>query len=174
MKKTIILLIAFVAFAVSSFGQEKTISKNFTKGASYYKYTGTSTDILDGDTYDTISLTLFLDKPQAISAYTKTTFALVGTADTTVICKLYGKVFEGDSYTQLDSTSFAGSADGSATLKSTSKPYARLDSLDSNTDDLYLYDYVFNRYLKFEYIILGNDATGTGIELEAIEIKLLE
>ncbi len=173
MRRFILILIAFAAFAIS-YGQEKTVSKTFTNSRSYYIYTGASTDILDGATYDTITVDIFLDKGQPIQAYSKSTFSLVGTADTTFSCAMYGKVFAADEYTLIDSTVRYGTADTSAVLKTTSKPYARLDSLDSNTDDLYLYDYLFYRYLRFRYVIVGNDATGSGIKLESIEIKIPE
>lgn len=173
MKRFILILIAFAAFAIS-YGQERTVTKTFTSTNSYYKYTGTSSDIINGSTYDTLTVDIFLDKSQPISAYSKSTLSLIGTADTTFSCALYGKVFATDEYTLIDSTIRYGTADTIAVLKTTAKPYARLDSLDSNTDELYFYDYLFYRYLRFQYIIWGNDATGSGIKLDAIEIKIPE
>jgi len=160
------------AFAISTIGQNVNVTRTFPKDASYYKYDGAH--VLNGSTVDTITVTVFMDKPQLLQAYTKTWFELVGTADTVVSCAVYGKVFVDDNYTLIDSASFSGAADGGVELTTTDLPLARFDSLDSNTEQVFIYPTTFYRYLQFRYIILGNDATGTGITLDAIEFKVPE
>lgn len=213
MKKVILLLAAFIVLVANA--QERTITKQWLpKENTYYKYTGVAADVINGSTYDTISFIISLDKGSPISGvYTKTWFTLVGTADTTIACALYGKVFEDDTWTSIATGTFAGSADAGVALSSSisetflfdttktnygNKPTVIFDTTKFSTGNglianrnLYYatMDRVqpknfytatvsksgsmpFYRYLKLQYIIAGNDITGTGSKIDKIEFKV--
>jgi hypothetical protein len=209
-----IILAAFIVFAANATSKEKIITKTFPKDASYFKYNGLVTDLLDGSTYDTITFVLTLDKPFPMQVYTKTWFTLKGTADTTIACTFSGKVFDDDAYTLMGSGTYAGSADAGVVLSTigldvstslfdtTKTTYGAVQTIvmDSTKKwhtgtDRGLYTgtigidnpkkmytatitkslaFPFYRTLRLRYIIAGNDHTGTGVYLHAIEFTVKE
>lgn len=224
MKRLLFLLIAFVAFAVNA--QERIVNKTFTSGRTYYKYSGTTSDYVDGDTYDTLTFVMFLNKDYPIQVYTRSDLSLVGTADTTLSITLDGKVFSDEDWTNIASDTRYGTADTSSvlstddlsvyTLTSIALPTYNLTGGDTSyfsitfdttavsSDSIGYYSatvkndsiststataasagglvlnmtknnvYQFYRYIRLQYIIAGNDLTGTGIRLNDIEFKLID
>jgi hypothetical protein len=96
MKKFIFIAIAMIAFTITSFAQDREVSKSLGNGISYYKYTGVAADTLTSN-QDTIDLTFSVALNGNISRIAvKTRFDLRAGADTTVSIGVYGKDFTDD------------------------------------------------------------------------------
>jgi len=94
--KKIIFIISIITFALTSFAQDKEISKSLGNEISYYKYTGVAADTLTSN-QDTIDVTFAVLLSGNISRVAvKSRFDLVAGADTTVSIGIYGKDFTDD------------------------------------------------------------------------------
>jgi len=200
----LLLLISFVAFGVSAQEIERpssstyyTFSKNDQRiNYSYWDYTGTSTDLLIETTSDTIDIRYHVKKHTPYHAKVISKFNPITLADTTVVIELLGRNSTDESWTSIASaTSDAVSTDGIVkTLNSSTSPtyVATIAAFDvpftnptAGTADTLEYPQqtlsfvetstnVEYSYLLVRYIISGDDATGTGIELVRSELKLFE
>lgn len=189
MKKYIFLLIAFIVFAVSAESQTRSIPATGYKSLpsqSYYKYAPGLTEsawLINGSTYDTILINIFLDKPQPLQWYITTNFAQNAGIDTTVTWRIYGKVHESETYTLLQSTTYDGSGTEPRSLTSSTLPIA-VSLTDStkiihspdgySTENITMNTFQFMRYFQLMYIIAGNDHVGTGVKLLNVEFKIPE
>lgn len=184
MKKIILFLvltaIAFACGNPSAYSQERTISKTMTNGVYYYKYTGVAADTLTSTNQDTIDFVLQYQSPQYVKKIAvKTKFDTIAGADTTVAISVFGKEFSDDAtYVEVipSTLSAAVSADGIVKVL-TSDPYTVEAAYTFGADSVTAahnhtpFDKSY-RYYRVRYIIQGNDATGTGIEIDEIEFKI--
>jgi hypothetical protein len=174
----LIVILLFVSLAATS--QERSVTlPNMTASQTYYKYTGQTADALVPTTRDTIQYTIYLNKEYPVQYYINMNLAPVAGADTTVVYTLYGKVFAGESWTQIATgttsavtttinspiSSFTATDYLASTLvfEADSTVSGRLTS--ANTASYY-------RYLMLDLQLSGNDSVGTGVKINNLEFKI--
>jgi hypothetical protein len=198
MKKLIALFFALIV-AIGVMAQERTLTQyNFPKSQTYYKYTAVAADTLIATNQDTIDIPVYINKDFPVQWYANFQLDTIAGADTTVIVKVLGKVFADESWTDItNNTSSAVSAQIDHAISLITNPSLSIaipsysDSIDftfnaDSTNVGYLttdartltvtqtYTASYYRYLLFRLIISGDDATGTGVKLEEMELKLWE
>lgn len=129
MKRLIILLVLGL-FAFSVTAQERTVTKDVPKGNTYYKYVGTSSDVLLPTTRDTIDLVFQLELTEKISKIAvKSRFDVVAGADTTVAISVDGKLFSDDSYTNVIASALSTEVSADNVVKTVSTTYTESHSV---------------------------------------------
>jgi len=188
MKKFVLLLIAsvIVTFAIA---QERTVSVTMPVNNTYYKYTGTASDVLIPTTCDTIDFVIAYQGAGYVTKVSvKSRYDMRTTADTTVICSVFGKEFSDDgTYVQIIGVATSSAVTSNNTVQVlSSDPYQTTASYVSTTDTSVAgtiktitaaaqtttpFDKSY-RYYRVRYILSGDDAVGTGVKLDEIEFKV--
>lgn len=137
--------------------------QTFKGDATYLKYTASAADTLSV-LQDTIQIPFMVNKSWPYEWYGTITMDTIAGADTTVTVNLLGKMFENDTWASITTQT---SAAVTANTRTVFKSMATLK--DTTDNDVIISKY---RYLLLEMIIKGNDATGTGIKLDNVELKL--
>ena len=159
MRGILLILSMFIVFMVNA--TPITESKDFTKDVTYFKFDGSTSDLLDGTTTkDSLYFDITLNKGYPIQIYTKSWFVRKLGADTTVNIRLLGKVFEDDDWSVITTGTFAaGAANGGTVLSTiglttetflfdTTKTNAgRLTSFTSDTTKLFHHGTTWGVYL---------------------------
>lgn len=190
--KKLINILFLVILSVSIFAQERTVSKDFRRtGDTYYKYTGTAADTLIATNQDTIDYVFKVMQHYFVKKIdVKIRYDVVAGADTTVSAQLDGKEFSDQTtYTSIISAANSSAVAANNTVHIISSDYT--ESIGAHTlltDTTGLSGYPADsiavpaqtvtpadksfRYYRLRLIIAGDDATGTGIKVDEIEIKL--
>lgn len=203
MKKILFLLVSLISLSLFAQERTVNLGAMSTDPTSdkyvYKYYNGTSLDILKPTTQDTIWITFQPNKPRAFNYYIKSAFDTIAGADTTVRIRVYGKMLSTESYTLIKSDSVSVSAAVSKTIENITSDYntwtvtTAAHTLLTDTTGLngYPADSIsvplqthsltkigklenYYRYMMIEYILAGNDVTGTGVELTKTEIAIKE
>jgi hypothetical protein len=167
MKKLIVIL-GLILIAGLTFAQERTVNLSMASNATYYKYTGTTSDVLIPTTRDTIDL-VFQYTGSAIvkKIILGSRFDMRTTADTTVAISLFGKETADDTYVQIIASTLSDAVTSNNVVKIlSSKPTNAADSLYMDIPNKTY------RYYRARYILKGNDSVGTGINLDQAELKI--
>lgn len=166
MKKYILILFALTLTVVVN-AQLLTKGVQTIKGEStYFKYTAIARDTLSV-LQDTIRIPFLTNKDWAYEWYGEISMSPILGADTTVAVNLLGKMFENDTWVSI--TTQTSAAITTANTKTIFKSIVNLK--DTTDNEVIISKY---RYLLLEMIIKGNDAVGTGIKLNDVELKLLK
>lgn len=191
--RLLILTLAITAILFScrdSKAQERTISKTMRENATYYKYSGTAADTLTPTNQDTIDFVLqFRNDNYVKKIAVKSRFDMITTADTTVAISVDGKEFEDHTtYTSVIASSLSDAVTANNTVAvDVNDPYNVVAAHTLLTDTTGLSGYPADsiavpsynvtpfdksyRFYRFRYILSGNDATGTGVKIDEIEVK---
>jgi len=182
--KKLFVLFALFALIISASAQERTVNITVPAGDTYYKYTGTTSDVLIPTTTDTIDLVFWFRVDDYIEKVAvKSRFDMRTTADTTVAITVMGKEFSDDAtYVDVIASSLSGAVTANNTVAiDVSDPYdvesqyvtGRVTGGDTVNvaHNITPFDKSY-RYYKVRYILQGNDATGTGVNIDEVEIKL--
>jgi hypothetical protein len=140
--------------------------QTFKGESTYLKYTGIARDTLSV-LQDTIRIPFLTNKDWPYEWYGTITMDTIAGADTTVTVNLLGKMFEDDTWASI--TTQTSSAVTTSDIKTIFKSMPSLK--DTTDNEVIISKY---RYLLLEMIILGNDAVGTGIKLDNVELKLIK
>jgi hypothetical protein len=177
MKKLIFLLaIMFTFVAVQA--QVRTLStKNVTSANTYASYTGVTADTISTN-QDTLRIPFFVAKDYPMSYTINSTLAPRAGADTTVVINVYGKVFEDDAWTKIQ-TATTSAITASAITKTTFVEPVLATAQDTVSGAYNIAGTITNpftsatayRYYMIEYIISGDDSVGTGVKLTKLEWK---
>jgi len=194
MKKFIAILFLIVfAFACgpNANAQDKTVTRYLKTGVYYDLYNGTSAR---GDTLsenqDSISYVFVYQSKERISKVAvKVKFDLRSGADTTVNYQLDGKAFNDvASYTSIVSATTGSAISANNTVYNFEADYTETvtaytmltdttglagypaDSISVPAQTVTPIDYSY-RYFQVLLVIQGNDATGTGVIMDEMEIK---
>jgi hypothetical protein len=109
MKKIIIILIT-VVLSLSLFAQDRTVTQEMKPSPNYtlLEYDGVANDTVSNNR-DSLAVDLFLNKPYPVGYYIYLDIDTVSSSSTTI--KLQGRVFDEESWTDISSVSFGGTAD---------------------------------------------------------------
>jgi len=184
MKKIIGLFILIgVSLAISA--QSVTRDLIYLKDQqTYYKYTGTAADTINGGTIDTLRFPFrtSLDAPIRMRAEVTLT-ARVG-ADTTYVINVYGRQESTQAWTKITDLTTTSSAVatvqypvvnnvsevviaiGDSTVNSTTPNACLKYTYTPSNQNLYWIDYMV------EVIASGNDAVGTGVKVTGFKVKM--
>lgn len=198
MKKFIILFIAFLGLAVTSFAQERTVLLN--KGyefdlsqTKWYAYNGNTADYLLPTTRDTIDYVLQVKNQGSgpLHFYALITLDTVAGVDTVAIT-VQQKKFAREDYSDLFASALYKIRADTNVVKTSlgvTSPYTMTvaaatdyfnDEVTTNTDTVLVSQrtitqvantLLYPRYLKFRLILSGNDAIATGIRVKRIELQ---
>lgn len=169
MKKFISISISLLIFAFAGFSQDITNTIGFAKGSTIYEK---SYNIeLDGTT-DSAYFNIFLNKDYPVQYQLEFDVDTVAGADTLLRYNLYGRVFSDNSWTQikLDSATISAAATKSFTSVTSPTWTLNADSTITTTSGYASY----YRYLQLRVMRAGDDATGGGIELNKVRMKIWE
>jgi hypothetical protein len=186
MKKIFIILSLFavVLFACNpSKAQERTVTRTLATGIYYDKYTGSTSDVLTPTTRDTIDFIYVYQSPEYVSKVAvKIRYDIVVGADTTVAASFFGKEFSDDAtYVQViaSATSSAVAANNTVQVLALD-PYTveaqyvtgrvMLGDTINVAHNFTPFDFSY-RYYRLRLILQGNDATGTGVKVDEVEVK---
>ena len=115
MKKFIFILLAVViSFSITA--QVRTLSTKYPK-STYITYTGVTADTISTN-QDTLRIPFFYAADVPMSYVINSTLAPRAGADTTVVINVYGKVFEDDSWTKIQ-TATTSAITASSVVKTT-------------------------------------------------------
>jgi len=191
MKKLVILVL--LAFSFASYAQERTVENSFGRNPitslnySYFEVNGGSSDKLIPTTRDTIDYVFDTKKSKLFDISAMVTLDTIAGADTTVTFAILGRNSENDSWNAIASTTTSAVAtDDVFTELTTYASYYEQHVIDTTltsgavdaTDAFYVtnvdYSAVSYRWINLRLIIDGDDATGTGISVDKVELKLWE
>jgi len=191
MKKLVILVL--LAFSFASYAQERTVENSFGRNPitslnySYFEVNGGSSDKLISTTRDTIDYVFDTEKSKLFDISAMVTLDTIAGADTTVTFAILGRNSENDSWNAIASTTTSAVAtDDVFTELTTYASYYEQHVIDTTltsgavdaTDAFYVtnvdYSAVSYRWINLRLIIDGDDATGTGISVDKVELKLWE
>ena len=164
--------------------QERTVNITVPLGYTYYKYTGVAADTLKPTNQDTIDFVFAVQLHEYIEKVAlKTRFDIIVGADTTVATTVAGKEFsDHTTYTDVIASTVSSAVTANNTVQVlVSDPYTveaqyvtgRITGGD--TVDVAHNHTPFDksyRYYRVRYILQGNDAVGTGVKIDEIELKL--
>lgn len=176
--KKLIFLLSFLLIAVASFSQSRTLTtRTITSDDTYVKYTGVTADTIT-TAQDTLRIPFFCARNYPMSYVINTTFAPRAGADTLVKINVYGKVFEDDSWTLIQTANTAAIT-ASVIVKTTFVEPILATAWDSVGTLGTFVGTITNpfttakayRYWMVEYIIFGNDSVGTGVKVTKCEWK---
>ena len=182
--KRLFILLALFALIVNASAQERTIEKTLRAGYAYTLYDGDDADTLTPTNQDTIDYVLTVRNVGLVKKIAiKTKFNPIAGADTTVLVSLSGKEFSDDSYSDLISGTLtsAVTSDGVVQVLTALPSFQSFNVPFTNpsagTADTLKYPTVIQtdyskRLYRIRYIIQGDAAVGTGIEIDEIEFKL--
>lgn len=181
MKNFIILFIAFLGLAVTSYAQERTVLMN--KGyeldlsqTKWYAYNGNTADYLLPTTRDTIDYVLQVKNQGSgpLHFYALITLDTIAGVDTTVAITVQQKKFARESYSDIIASALTSAISAETNIVKTSlgtiSEFTETFASDSTTTKL-VNTLLYPRYLKFRLILPGNDHTGTGIKVKRIELQ---
>lgn len=186
MKKLFLFLaVALIAFVCDNgaMAQERTVNINVPPGYTYYNYTGSAADTLTATNQDTIDVIFWFRIDEYVEKVAvKTRYDLIVGADTTVALTVAGKEFS-DHTTYVDVVASALSSAVSTNniiQVSVSDPYiveaSYMTDVGANDSTNVQHNHTpFDktyRYYRLRYILQGDDAVGTGVLIDDIEIKL--
>ncbi len=145
-----------------------------TAGSLSFSYDGAVEDTLTIN-QDTLLLYVSVNKPFPVNYYTRTVLDTIAGADTTVVINVYGKMLAGDSYSLIETATTSAITGEIATIveSMTDPDYALTFAADSTYTITPSIKPYYN-YLKFEFIIKGNDSVGEGIKLESFDLYIKE
>lgn len=183
--KKLILFLSLIAFAVAcnpsgAKAQERTVNIDVPEGHTYYNYTGSAADTLTATNQDTIDVIFrFRVDEYVLKVAVKTRYDIIVGADTTVALTVAGKEFsDHTTYTDVIASSTSSAVTANNTIQViVSDPYTVEAAYTFGADSVTAahnhtpFDKSY-RYYRLRYIIKGNDAVGTGILIDDIEIKL--
>lgn len=198
--KKLIFLLSFLLVGIVSIAQERTVLLNGgvpidLATTKYFAYAGTPTDYLLATTRDTIEFVLLVKNPSfaPINFYSVSTMSPIAGADTTVALSVDYKVFNTQAYSVLIASALTSAITAEVQTVKTSlgvtNTFTRTtaSAVDlfrgtkiANNDTLtvspriqtdLLNPVLFFKYLRFRYIIKGNDSVGTGIKITRFEIQ---
>ena len=183
MKKIITLIV--LAFTLLMFAcqpaaaQERTVTSYMGVGDTYYKYTGTSSDVLTPTTLDTIDFILYYRADAYVEKIAvKIRWDVVAGADTTVTTALHGAEFaDHTTYTEIIAAAAGNAVTADNTIDVlTSDPYwteAQMTFAADSTIAAHTvtpFDKTYRKY-RLRMILTGDDSVGTGIKLDELEFK---
>ena len=185
MKKFILFTIAVIITTVT-FSQVRTLTAKTLKAEQVY-WAYTYDDDLDSLTanQDTIQQVIRVNKDFPYSIYVRSTFDTIAGADTIVYCNVYGKLLSNNSYTSMiaDSSAAVGGATTKEVYNYTNTIWTMTaDTTSLSVDSTNYYSYAVARttpaadnygYIMLEWIIGGDDSTGTGVWLTGFEIYFI-
>lgn len=181
MKK--VFLFFALLLSVSLFAQERTVTITADPGNTYLKYTGTSSDVLIPTTRDTIDFWFYFRVDQYVEKIAvKLRYDMRTTADTTVSTSVFGKEFydDGTPVSIIAATVSSAVTANNVVQVLAQDPYiveaAYMTDVGANdsTNTAHNhtpFDFCY-RYYRVRCILVGNDATGTGVNVDEIEFKL--
>ena len=186
MKKLFIILsliaLAIVACNPSS-AQERTVTRTLPTGTYYDVYNGGTSDVLTPTTRDTIDLVYVYQSPEYVTKVAvKIRYDVVVGADTTVAASLFGKEFSDDAtYISIIGSSVSSAVAANNTIQVLAlDPYiaeaqyitGRVTGGDTINvaHNLTPFDFSY-RYYRLRLILQGNDAVGTGVKVDQVEVK---
>jgi len=192
MKKLVILVL--LAFSFASYAQERTVENSFGRNPitslnySYFEVNGGSSDKLISTTRDTIDYVFDTKKSKLFDISAMVTLDTIAGADTTATFAILGRNSENDSWNAIASTTTSAVAtDDVFTELTTYASYYEQHVIDTtltsgaiaiDTVSYYVtnvdYSAVSYRWINLRLIIDGDDATGTGISVDKVELKLWE
>lgn len=180
-----------------TFGRDPVKSRNY----SYWDYDGVAADLLVPTTSDTIHLRYHVRKHVPYTAKVISKFSPIAGADTIVYINLLGRNSTDESWTSIftDSSAVVTTDNVKKTVNTATSPtYVSTFEMDTTAlwpnppvepvtiaaVDSVLYSGTISfvetstlleyEYLLVEYILAGDDVTGTGVELKRSELKLFE
>jgi hypothetical protein len=135
MKRLVLMTVMSIA-VMFGYAQNRTVDKVLGYDQTYVNFDGTSADKLTtGDSVWTFTINKKTDSK--VFAYYYVELDSVSGADTTVNIYLQSKVFEDESYTNIDTVTYSGSADTSFVISTSSVAfgdYWRLYIIGSNDE----------------------------------------
>lgn len=189
MKKIIFIfgLLALVAMMActpkGANAQERTVNITVPLGYTYYKYTGVAADTLKPTNQDTIDFVFAVQLHEYIEKVAlKTRFDIIVGADTTVATTVAGKEFsDHTTYTDVIASTVSSAVTANNTIQVlVNDPYiveaAYMTDVGANDSTNVQHNHTpFDksyRYYRVRYILQGDDAVGTGVKIDEIELKL--
>lgn len=184
--KNILSILFLFAFALCSFGQERTVDMgsgtttstklvnlNLTKTVAY---NGGASDYLLPTTRDTIDFVVAIDpsyKLGPINYNVAVTLAPIAGADTTVSVTILGKKTAGATYGVLKAAALTSAVTSELIYEATS--LGNINAADTVGMKYYTSfkgnTLLYYRYIKARLIIKGNDSVGTGIKVKRVEFQ---
>ena len=165
MKKLITILFSLF-FAIVLMAQDRTkdlgtLKADFTRSNSItWDYTGGSVDSLTSN-QDTIQYIVNLNKFDPVGYYINAKVDTIAGAVTLVSVETYGRMFDGQIWTQIDSTASVVAAETDITIES----FTDSTSIFTNT----LYAHYKQLMLEFQLTTVG---TGEGVNIEKIDFLI--
>lgn len=187
--KKLILFLALVAIAIActpsgATAQERTVNVTVPPGNTYHVYTGTTSDVLIPTTTDTIDVIFWFRVDEYVTKVAvKARYDMRVLADTTVALTVAGKEFyDHTTYTDVIASTVSSAVTSNNVIQVvTLDPYTveagyvtgRIALGDTtNVQHNHTPFDISYRYYRCRFILQGNDATGTGVKLDELEIKL--
>jgi hypothetical protein len=187
MKKLFLFLAILVSFS-AAFAQERTVTTVIPVGNTYYKYAGTSSDVLIPTTCDTIDMVFaYQGSGYVKKVAVKSRFDMRTTADTTVKVSVFGKEFsDDDTYVEIIPVATSSAVTANNVIQVLTSDYTETigtftailrQQTTTNADTITYPAQTITpldksyRYYRVRYILSGNDSVGTGVKLDEIEIK---
>ena len=178
--KRLLLCIAFLALIVNVNAQDRETEKPLQSGHAYYSFNINAADTLTSnqDTVDFVLINRNIGLVKRVAILSQ--FDTIAGADTSVSITVAAKEFEGDTYAEFISTVLDTVAEASSILMkseiSTIAFLAPYTNVAAGTVDTLHYQPIikFNnsyRYYRVRYIYSGEDYTGEGIKIDALEFK---
>lgn len=174
--KKFILILMLAAISFSTFAQVRTLTTRLPK-TTYSTYTGVTADTISTN-QDTLRIPFFYPADVPMSYVINSTLAPRAGADTTVVINVYGKVFEDDAWTKIQ-TATTSAISASTVVKTTfvepilataTDTVGTLGVTAGTITNPFTSAHAY-RYWMVEYIIKGNDSVGTGVKLTKLEWK---
>ena len=178
--KRLLLCIALLALLGSVNAQDRETEKPLQSGHAYYSFNINAADTLTSnqDTVDFVLINRNIGLVKRVAILSQ--FDTIAGADTSVSITVAAKEFEGDTYAEFISTVLDTVAEASSILMkseiSTIAFLAPYTNVAAGTVDTLHYQPIikFNnsyRYYRVRYIYSGEDYTGEGIKIDALEFK---
>lgn len=199
MKKILFISLILTVSFLSSFGQVRTVSVQNYQGLPVkgekpnpeyvtQTYTGVGADVMVDNT-DTLQVPFLVNKPFGAKYYANIVLDTIAGADTTCTVNVYGKMFSSQSYSLIETTTTSAiSAQVATAIESMTDPTysmtyaAAVDTFKADSTIINVARTVtvtpvitpYYRYLLFEITPVGDDATGSGVKLDKIELFIPE
>ena len=166
MMKRLVTILFSLFFAVVLIAQDRTkdlgtLRADFTRSNSItWDYTGVESDSLTSN-QDTIRYTVNLNKFDPVGYYINATLDTIAGAVTLVSVETYGRMFDGQAWTQIDSTASAVAAETEIEIES----FTDSASMFQNTLDAHYKQLM----LEFQLTTVG---TGEGVNVEKVDFLI--